>query len=849
MLPSDDDSLIWRSFLLLLILAPLPSGSISPLAQSFLVAGVLGVFTLSSFRRSPEPGADSDRNHGRLVLLRVLWGIGVGYAIFQAIPIPPGVIESLSSSLFDLYQEVLPHDSMGRWRSISTVPGATLQTGLLIAAYGAAFLLTTRLCLSRERILILAQMIVVVGAAEAIYGLAQMGGSLATAASGSFVNRNHFAALLAMALCVAVGLILARWEARQAEYDMTGGAPEYGVRFDRWALSTPLAVASLLVLTGIVFSFSRTGLTAPIGSLILLGLVWLVGAVSKRARLIVAGTGAVSLLLVGGAWPALDIVAARFQTLDDVYRLAAWEGTYNLFVSSPIVGIGLGGLVDNLPRFLPLPISETFDHGHNELLEILAEGGIPYAGIVLLGLIIYLGAVGQVWRRRRDPLARGLGLGCLAALLAVLAHSLVEFPLRMPANGLYLSVIMGLGWVAVHFQSSTLSSGSASQQRRWSFQRAAPVLASVGIGLSVVAFTAEGLDRVGGSLVERATRLSRDQQGPLLAEAMAFHQRSATLEPWQPAHAFRLGRVYELRAVASPTLSDEGQRDWRSAEQHYREAAELHPANARFQAALAWAALQAGDPEDGHHAAKAAVMLAPTDRDIGFAISRWYLSQWEYLDAEDQDRVTTLVHQGARDFPEPYVDATWEFVRDLQTVRRILPHDLRSRRILVERLTDRRLFLERWEEQEAHSGLRVLPSDKGPLIIDSGQLSGREQARAEALPLGPWTGMVEGWLSSGLTATVECELPPGEVLVYIPVRGEQAGGVWPELNFALGGVSIPVRITGEDWRTAFVLVSSGGGRFLLESRVTNGAVVLENGRFQERRVTLGRVALLVPRPS
>ena len=212
------------------------------------------------------------------------------------------------------------------------------------------------------------------------------------------------------------------------------------------------------------FSFSRMGLTSPILALVLFGGLWMFGAVSRRVRLIGLGIGAVVLLFWLGAWPALKVVAERFQDVEENYRIAAWEGTFGLFRSSPVVGIGLGGLMDNLPRLLADPIPEIFDHSHNEALEVLADGGLVYAGLIGVGLVVYFGATVPVWLRRRDPLARGLGAGCLAGVLSTCIHSLVEFPLRMPSNALYLSVIMGLGWAVIR-QSTDGKGGRPSNGR------------------------------------------------------------------------------------------------------------------------------------------------------------------------------------------------------------------------------------------------------------------------------------------------------------------------------------------------------------------------------------------------
>ena len=87
---------------------------------------------------------------------------------------------------------------------------------------------------------------------------------------------------------------------------------------------------------------------------------------------------------------------------------------------------------------------------------MLAEGGVIYAALIGSGLIVYFGNVVPTWFRRREPLARGLGAGCLAGVSAVLLQSLVEFPLRMPANALYLSVIMGLGWAIIHERTQVM---------------------------------------------------------------------------------------------------------------------------------------------------------------------------------------------------------------------------------------------------------------------------------------------------------------------------------------------------------------------------------------------------------
>src|SRR5438128_3046246 len=441
----SDGVFAFYGLLILLNLAPLPFGSILPWAESLLTFSVFGLLAASAVRPGISPATGSQTAERGLGILLVLWALAVAFALFQVLPLPPGVVAAMSPALRDLYAWALPdYGQGGLWRSLSTTPGATIESGLLIGACGTAFFLVARYWRSRERILALAVTVVVVGAGEAVFGLIHVGGSLSVSrpASGTFVNRNHFAALLAMALCVGVGLLLSRWRAGVV-------APVSHLHFDRWFRTTPLILACLSILAGIIFSFSRMGLTAPILMLVLFGGVWLSGPVSNRIRLVGIGVGLVLLLLMAGALPGLGVVADRLRTLEEASRVAAWAGTYALYQSSPAFGIGLGGLLDNLPRFLTVPISEPLDHSHNELLEVLAEGGVIYAALIGSGLIVYFASVVPAFFRQDDPVARGLGAGFLAASAAVLLHSLVDFPLRMPANALYLSVIMGMGWAII----------------------------------------------------------------------------------------------------------------------------------------------------------------------------------------------------------------------------------------------------------------------------------------------------------------------------------------------------------------------------------------------------------------
>ena len=373
------------------------------------------------------------------------------------------------------------------------------------------------------------------------------------------------------------------------------------------------------------------------------------------------------------------------------------------------------------------------------------------------------------------------------------------------------------------------------------------LVALSGMTLSAVAVTADLLHRVGDGYRTKALQATGEARERLLASAQEASRRAWQIEPWQPAHAFRRGRAAEARAALFSPLSAEAQVEWQAAAEFYGQAVRRHPVNARFHAALAWASLQAGDLNGGRRAVRAALKLAPDYPDLRFTVARWYLIQWEALSAEERQVAETLVHRGARELPDVYVEAVWQLVRDPKTVRAILPDVPNVRRLLLKTLTERRLFTDRWAEQADHPDLRAPIPENGVHVLAQGQLAGRQEPPPESATSGPWTGMVAGWLSGGLTAKVDLDVAPGELVLYIPISGEPAGGIWPAINVTLGGHALPLpAIRGPLWRTAYVLVSTPGGRMPLQAVLTNSAVILDQGQFIERRATLGPVRVLTP---
>src|SRR5437870_5123242 len=205
MFNASPGTISFRFLIVLLLLAPLPFGSILPWAQAILTFCVFALLAVWAIKPYPHPfvfspAVQSETPGNRsLNSLLIVWLLVVAFAFFQAVPLPPRVLASISPNLHELYSWTLTspgHESL--WKSLSTTPASTLQTGLLIGACGIVFFLVIQHCRSRDRAKAITVTVILVGVGEAIYGLVNVGGDLSHSASGTFVNRNHFAALLAM---------------------------------------------------------------------------------------------------------------------------------------------------------------------------------------------------------------------------------------------------------------------------------------------------------------------------------------------------------------------------------------------------------------------------------------------------------------------------------------------------------------------------------------------------------------------------------------------------------------------------------------------------------------------------
>ena len=141
------------------------------------------------------------------------------------------------------------------------------------------------------------------------------------------------------------------------------------------------------------------------------------------------------------------------------FRLFTWLGTWEMIMTQPLIGTGIGSFWVIYPAFRRPPIfhiegkhnTET-DHSENEWLEVLFDEGIIGFGIFLWLIVtacaVAYGSLGQMTGslkkgQRAPPRAYDL-LGYLIAFQGMLAHNAFDVSMRFVSSGVYLGLLSGL---------------------------------------------------------------------------------------------------------------------------------------------------------------------------------------------------------------------------------------------------------------------------------------------------------------------------------------------------------------------------------------------------------------------
>jgi len=417
-----------------------------PLAAACAAIGVQGIVVTR--------GWTNDR------LRKLAIGLGaVGLAIaLQTIDLPYGMTTRLSPGLAPFFREYAFAYQPPATHPLSIDPDATLVVLGLFTAF-SLFLVGLTANIRYTPLNWLVYQIIGLGVALSVIGVVQKalidpmqplvygfwkplrGGN----PFGPFINRNHFAGWMIMALPLVAGyscaVLAATWKPQ----------PNFAARL-RWlttveaSQAVPPMFCALLMGMALALTGSRSGVAGFAVAMLVFGFFAVRRLKERRARLLLGGY--LLVIVVGAiAWAGTDMALVRFMTArsDSPGRLTAWRDALHIFMDFPWFGIGLGTFGKAMLVYQSASRPWMYAQAHNEYLQLLAEGGLL---VLIPSLVVVSLVIGGIRRRLTtdadQPLTWWIRIGAIAGLAGIAAQSAVEFSLQMPGNTALFVLLLAL---------------------------------------------------------------------------------------------------------------------------------------------------------------------------------------------------------------------------------------------------------------------------------------------------------------------------------------------------------------------------------------------------------------------
>ena len=375
---------------------------------------------------------------------------------FQLTPLPPTFLSTLSPMSAEIYHETArvlaaagaPFAPAPR---ISIAPSETASSLLLALADLALFASSALLLQRRVSRRIFAAVLLAAAVAEIAAGTATT--EIASERlHGPFINPDHFAGYLEIALAVAFGAI---WAEALTGADRARSLPDRAARFERRLL--PLASFILLwgfLAGGIVLTRSRGGILAAALSTFALLFVGL-WARRRRKALSVLLASLLSVL-VGVAFVAgatkrealLRFLASDPRDIGADLRVAIWKTSLKAASEFRLFGSGLGTFREAFRRFQPRGLEGLVEQAHCDALQFLATGGWIGLALAATLMVSLLAVLLRALARQKHREESAFVLAGIGALFSLLVHGLVDFNFSIPAIPATLACVLGAACAA-----------------------------------------------------------------------------------------------------------------------------------------------------------------------------------------------------------------------------------------------------------------------------------------------------------------------------------------------------------------------------------------------------------------
>lgn len=358
--------------------------------------------------------------HMPLVAPHLALALAVGLTALQLIPLPESWLAALSPSTHEL---VVAAGTKAARPLTLDIP-ATLRELAKLSAYLAFFSAAVVYASRAHRRLQILGAVCALGVLVALLGFVQAlidptrilflyrpEESWGALVRGTFVNPNHFGALMTVATPCALAVATL--------------AP--GVR---WAA----AFAALVMNVAVVLCLGRYSLATTLFSQVLVLIFLVRGGVLARRQTWVWLIAGVGLVLAGvlaaerlkNTWMATSVDEFRSPTS----KLGVWRQSWPLLERFPLTGVGRGAFSFAVNLVGQTSGESRMGSAENFYLQVLFDWGIPAGGVLLLMLAWSLGK--GLKGASSDPVRAA----CAAGLAGLVVHEAFDFSIELPGVAL-----------------------------------------------------------------------------------------------------------------------------------------------------------------------------------------------------------------------------------------------------------------------------------------------------------------------------------------------------------------------------------------------------------------------------
>ena len=124
-------------------------------------------------------------------------------------------------------------------------------------------------------------------------------------------------------------------------------------------------------------------------------------------------------------------------------RITVWGGIVKIIKDHPLLGTGPGTFAAVFTQYQPPGLFSRYFAGHNDYLHFTSETGLALVP-AMVWMIIALFVKGFKKLNNPSRLVRGVTIGAMSGITAILIHSIFDFNLHIPANAILFTVLAAI---------------------------------------------------------------------------------------------------------------------------------------------------------------------------------------------------------------------------------------------------------------------------------------------------------------------------------------------------------------------------------------------------------------------